>query len=162
MIILRNILAVIAGLVVGSIINMSIVTLGPNLIPQPAGVDVTDPESLARSMHLFEARHFIPPFLAHALGTLSGAFVAYMLAVSRVEIMAWLVGGLFLLGGISAVFMIPAPTWFIVLDLVVAYLPMAWLGIQVGKRCRKPPRQGCERAASSGSCAAVHAATVSR
>lgn len=136
--VLRNILAVIAGLVVGSIINMSIVTLGPHLIPPPAGVDVTDPESLAQSMHLFEARHFISPFLAHAMGTLSGAFVAWMLAVSRAELMAWLVGGLFLLGGISAVFMIPAPTWFIVLDLLVAYLPMAWLGIQVGKRCRKP------------------------
>ena len=30
--------------------------------------------------------------------------------------------------GISAVMMIPAPLWFNVLDLVVAYIPMAYLG----------------------------------
>jgi hypothetical protein len=30
--------------------------------------------------------------------------------------------------------MIPAPTWFIALDLLAAYLPMAWLGIQIGDR----------------------------
>ena len=42
---------------------------------------------------------------------------------------AYLVVGLmFLAGGIGAATMIPAPIWFIVLDLVVAYLPMAWLG----------------------------------
>jgi hypothetical protein len=30
--------------------------------------------------------------------------------------------------------MIPAPTWFIALDLLAAYIPMAWLGIQIGTR----------------------------
>jgi hypothetical protein len=30
--------------------------------------------------------------------------------------------------------MIPAPTWFVALDLLVAYFPMAWLGIQVSTR----------------------------
>jgi len=42
--------------------------------------------------------------------------------------LAWVVGALGLAGGIAAARMIPAPTWFVVLDLVVAYLPMAWLG----------------------------------
>jgi len=31
-------------------------------------------------------------------------------------------------GGIGAVAMIPAPLWFSVLDLLLAYLPAAWLG----------------------------------
>jgi len=44
------------------------------------------------------------------------------------------VGALFLAGGIAASFMIPAPTWFIVLDLVGAYIPMAWLGARIGSR----------------------------
>jgi hypothetical protein len=33
--------------------------------------------------------------------------------------------------------MIPAPTWFMVLDLVVAYLPMAALGILIGRRLQQ-------------------------
>jgi len=28
--------------------------------------------------------------------------------------------------------MIPAPLWFILLDLIVAYLPMAWLALKLG------------------------------
>jgi hypothetical protein len=42
--------------------------------------------------------------------------------------LAMIVGVVFLAGGIAATFMIPAPTWFMVLDVVVAYLPMAYLG----------------------------------
>ncbi|RMG38369.1 MAG: hypothetical protein D6732_05390, partial [Methanobacteriota archaeon] len=67
--ILRNVIAVLAGLILGSVVNMGLITLGSSVIPPPPGVDVTDMESLKSSMHLFEPRHFIFPFLAHALGT---------------------------------------------------------------------------------------------
>ncbi len=129
---LRNILAVIAGLVLGSFVNMGIVMLGPLVIPPPVGVDVSTAESLSQTIHLFEPRHFAAPFLAHALGTVSGALATYLLAVSHNQLLAWVIGGLFLCGGISAVIMIPAPIWFEVLDLAAAYLPMAWLAIVLG------------------------------
>lgn len=131
--VLRNVLAVIVGIVIGMIVNMTLVILSPSLIPPPAGVDVTNVESLSKAIHLFEPRHFVMPFLAHALGTLVGALVAYLIAASRKVQLAYVVGVFFLVGGIAASFMIPAPTWFIALDLLVAYLPMAWLGIQIGK-----------------------------
>ena len=83
-------------------------------------------------MHLFEPRHFIMPFLAHALGTLAGALAAYLIAATYKAQMAYVIGAIFLCGGVAASYMIPAPTWFIALDLVAAYLPMAWLGIQIG------------------------------
>lgn len=131
---LRNVLAVVAGLVIGSVVNMALITISPALIPPPAGVDVGDPDSLARAIHLFEPRHFVMPFLAHALGTLAGAFVAYLVAASHKARFAWAIGIVFLCGGVAASFMIPAPAWFIALDLVVAYLPMAWLAIQAARR----------------------------
>ena len=71
--ILRNVLAVLAGLVIGIFVNGVLITISPMIIPPPAGVDVNDTESLSRAIHLFEPRHFIIPFLAHALGTLTGA-----------------------------------------------------------------------------------------
>jgi hypothetical protein len=40
---------------------------------------------------------------------------------------------LFLLGGIMMAFSVGGPTWFIILDLTIAYLPMAWLGYRLGK-----------------------------
>lgn len=130
--VLRNILALVLGLAVGGSINMALIVLGPSIIPPPAGVDVTDTESIAASIHLFEVKHFVFPFIAHALGTLSGAFTAYTIAASFRTQLAYVIGIAFFTGGVFAVLMIPSPTWFTVLDLVVAYIPMAWLGQRAG------------------------------
>jgi len=132
--ILRNVLACVVGFMLGSGVNMALVMLSPSVIPPPEGVDVTDSEALRNSIHLFEAKHFVFPFLAHALGALVGSLVAFLVAVSHKTPLAFAVGALFLIGGIAASFMIPAPTWFIVLDLVGAYIPMAWLGARIGSR----------------------------
>jgi hypothetical protein len=126
--VLRPVLAAVVGFIAGSVVNMGLVHLGGIVIPPPVGADVTTVEGLKASLHLFEARHFIFPFLAHSLGTLVGAAVATLLAPGRSAGPAWAVGILFLLGGIASVFMLPAPRWFSALDLLVAYLPAAWLG----------------------------------
>ncbi len=131
---LRNVLAILAGIAIGGAVNMALITLSPSLIPPPAGVDVTSAESLGKAMHLFEPRHFVMPFLAHALGTLAGALVAYLIAATCKPPIGYVIGIAFLCGGIAASFMIPAPAWFIALDLLAAYLPMAWLGGQLGAR----------------------------
>lgn len=133
---LRGLAAIIVGLLVGGVVNMAIVTFGPALIPPPAGVDPTNAESLAGAMHLFEPRHFVMPFFAHALGTLAGALVAWLIAVSHKAKFAYAIGVIFLCGGIAACFMIPAPLWFMALDLILAYLPMAWLATRIGARMR--------------------------
>ena len=126
--ILRNILAVIAGIIVGSIVNMGIIELGPSIIPNPEGFDNSNMETLAETMHLFTPINYIVVFLAHALGTLAGAFIAAKIATTKNQIFALSLGGWFLLGGIAAVFMFPAPTWYNIVDLTLAYIPMAWLG----------------------------------
>ena len=38
---------------------------------------------------------------------------------------------------VATSFMIPAPTWLIALDMLAAYLLMAWLGIQIGTRMKQ-------------------------
>jgi len=126
--IVRNILAVIAGIILGSLVNIGLVSISGSIIPPPAGADMTTPEGVKAAMPLMETKHFIFPFLAHALGTLAGAFTAAKIAATRKMTFALVIGLFFLIGGIAAVFMIPAPTWFAVLDLVVAYVPMAYLG----------------------------------
>ena len=132
--ILRNIFAVIIGLAVGGALNMTLIIVGPHVIAPPAGVDVPDSQSLSNSMHLFEPKHFVFPFLAHALGTLAGALLAFLIAASYRSVFAYTIGAFFLAGGISVIFMIPAPLWFIVLDLAAAYIPVASIGIQLGRR----------------------------
>lgn len=130
---IRNIMAVIAGIVGGSVLNMALVTVGPMVVPPPAGADLTTMEGLKAAMALMEPAHFLFPFLAHALGTLLGAFLAAKIATSQQVPLALLIGGLFLIGGIINVMMLPSPLWFTLLDLIGAYLPMAWLGARLAK-----------------------------
>lgn len=124
--IIRNILAVIAGGIVGSVVNMVIIMISGSIIPPPEGADVTTMEGLQASLHLFEPRHFLMPFLAHALGTFTGALLAAFIAVNHKMRFAMVIGVFFLAGGIGNVFLLPSPVWFTVVDLVGAYFPMAW------------------------------------
>lgn len=134
--ILRNILTVILGIVIGSIVNMSLIVISGSIIPPPEGADVTTAEGLKKSLHLFEPKHFIFPFLAHALGTFAGALVAAFVAANRKMTFALVISVLFLAGGIANAFLLPGPIWFDVLDIVVAYLPMGYLAGKIGGRKR--------------------------
>jgi hypothetical protein len=126
--ILKNILAIIAGLVIGSLVNGALIAVSGKIIPPPNGADVTTMEGLKASLHLFEPKHFVFPFLAHALGTLVGAFVTAMIAANNKMKFAIVIGVLFFIAGLINVFMLPAPMWFNVVDLALAYLPMAYFG----------------------------------
>lgn len=126
--ILKNILAVVAAVIIGSVVNMLLVNAGPMVIPPPEGADITTMEGLKETMHLFKPRNFLFPFLAHALGTLVGAFVVAKFAANNNMKFALAIGALFLIGGIIMVVSVPSPLWFTILDLAGAYLPMGWLG----------------------------------
>jgi len=125
---LKNCLAIIAGLVLGGIINMGIIMISSAVIPPPNGADITTMEGLKETMHLFEPKHFLFPFLAHAFGTLIGAIIASKFAATKQKSMAVIVGVVFLIGGTINIFLLSAPLWFNATDLLGAYIPMALLG----------------------------------
>ncbi len=131
--VLRNILAVVLGLVVGGAVNLLIIQISGSIIPPPNGADITTMEGLKSTMHLFGPEHYIFPFLAHALGTLVGAFVAAKIAATNKIKFALAIGAFFFLGGAINAYLLPAPTWFLILDLAGAYFPMAYLGKKIAK-----------------------------
>ena len=124
----KNIVAAICGVVAGSLVNMGLVTIGPMIVPVPEGADLSTTEGIREAIKSFTPANFIFPFLAHALGTLVGAFVAAKMAASHQMKFAIGIGAFFLLGGITAASMIGGPVWFIAADLVLAYIPMGYLG----------------------------------
>lgn len=131
---IRNIVAVLVGLVIGSMVNMGIIMISGSVIPAPEGVDVTTTEGLQAGMHLFLPQHYIFPFLAHALGTFVGALVAYQLAAQYKKSLAISIGVFFLMGGVANVLILPSPVWFTVVDLLGAYIPFAYLAVLISKR----------------------------
>lgn len=105
-------------------LNGLLLGLMMKLVGTPDGFDPNKMDTY----RLLQAKHYLSPFVAHALPSLVGGAIAALIAASRKMTYALVVGGLHLLGGLIAAFLIPAPVWFIVLDLAVAYLPMSWLG----------------------------------
>jgi len=124
--VLKNIGIVILGLVIGMIINMGLIFLG--------GIIITPSESFEPMNAInWDLKHFIFPFLAHSLGTFSGAFIVSKLSKKSSVIMSLIVGFYFLSGGIYMVTILPAPTWFILLDIFISYIPMALLAWKMTK-----------------------------
>lgn len=132
--VIRNVLAVVLGIVVGSLVNMALVTISPMVIPPPEGIDVSTAEGLKAGMHLFEPKHFVFPFLAHALGTFVGALVAAWIAATRKFTFAMVIAVFFFLGGLASIIMLPSPIWFTFVDLVFAYFPMAYFAKNIVSR----------------------------
>ena len=121
-------------LMIGSLAAAQVPKLdAPNVVPISPML-VTSGQPTASAMHLFEPKHFVMPFLAHALGTLAGALAGSLISATPRTAIAYGVGAVFLAGGVAASFMIPAPAWFVVLDLVAAYIPMAWIGLKIANR----------------------------
>jgi hypothetical protein len=123
----RNILAVVIGLLVGGIINGGLISISSSIIPLPEGVDPNDMDSIIANMPNYAPKHFIMPFLAHAIGTFIGALIASLIAATHKMKFALSIGIFFILGGIYMAILLPAPLWFNVLDIGFAYIPMAWL-----------------------------------
>ncbi len=135
----RRVVFVVAGIIVGSAVNMGLVQLGTTLIPPPAGVNVDTPEGLRAAMSVFETKHFITPFMSHALGTFAGAYVASRWSGTSAFWPALIIALLFLIAGISMVAMIGnTPLWFVVLDLSVAYVPMGIVAHRLARRSMVP------------------------
>jgi hypothetical protein len=126
-----SILAVLVGLFAGAFINGGIINISGDIIPPPPGTNLKTMEGLIDAMKIMEPKHFIMPFLAHALGTFFGAVLCTLLARSYQMILALSIGLAFFIGGFMMAFQLPAPLWFDLIDLIFAYFPMAWLGYRV-------------------------------
>jgi len=135
--ILKNSLAILAGAFIGGALNMAIIMVSSHIIPPPEGTDLKTIEGLKAAMHLMEPKHFLMPFLAHALGTLVGSCITAYIVPNQKMMYALLIATWFMIGGIMNIFMLPSPTWFTITDLVGAYLPMGFLGGYIATRLTK-------------------------
>jgi hypothetical protein len=109
--ILRNILAVIVGLVIGGALNMSLIMVSGHIIPPPEGFDLSIPEELKATMPFMQPKHFLFPFLAHALGTFVGALLAALIAANNKMRFAFAIAIFSLIGGIMEVMTLPSPKY---------------------------------------------------
>lgn len=128
---LRNLAAVLAGLVVGSAVNMALITLNMFvLFPAPAGIDMGDPVAMNAYVAGLPASAFLVVMAAHLGQALVGGWVAARLG-SRPVRLAMIVGIATLVGGAVNLMTIRGPDWmFIELPLYPLLALLAGRSVQ--------------------------------
>ena len=91
--ILKNIAFVFIGIVLGMFVNMGLIYIGGYAIELPENFDPMNAIN-------WELKYFIFPFLAHALGTFSGALLVSKLSKNSSIVLPLIIGVYFLSGGI--------------------------------------------------------------
>ena len=131
---IKNLLASFAGFIVMMAVNMGLIMLLGNIFSPPEGVNPNDVNSINNNLHRYTVFQLIMPFLAHAGGTLVGTMTAAKIANSHKMLIVMMLAAVHFSGGAMMVSMLSnSPLWFNVLDLGVAYFPMAWLGYKFAK-----------------------------
>ena len=129
----RNIIVVVLAVIAGSALNMSLVYSGSIIFPLPEGLNATTEEGLKAAIPFFEPKHFLFPFLAHALGTFATAYISTRYSSKPLLSRALILSAIFFYGGVSMVMAVPGPMWFNIADLALAYFPIGYVAWRMAK-----------------------------
>lgn len=123
---IRSVVAILAGAIVGGILVFGIESAGQLIYPLPEGMDLGDSEAMREFVSNAPLSARLVVLLAWFIGPLGGALVAVWIAVGSPMVHALIIGGLFLLADVFNMITLPSPWWFwiagIVLPLLAAYL----------------------------------------
>jgi hypothetical protein len=138
---MRSAIAIGVGLLVGMLTITVVEALGRALYPLPPGIDRYDPESLKTVITTLPLGWFVFVLLAWALGAMhGGGFAAYLSRGPRV-LHGLIVGAVQMACGIYEAVVIPYPTWFAVVG-VLLFLPCAYIGAKIGTQPLPGNREG--------------------
>lgn len=109
---LRNVGAVIVGLIIGNIWNIALIILNSTVFyPMPEGTSMDDPEKMKAYVASLPALGFVAVLAAHVGQAGIGGWIAARLGSSRPQLLAWIIGILTVLGAIYNQVDLQGPAW---------------------------------------------------
>ena len=125
---IRNPIAVIAGLVIAFVLILLVEKIGHTIYPPPADLDFSDPDAVRPYIATLPVFALLFPMFAWFIGTFVGSVVACLLGTARPIVFAGVVGVLVLAATIANLIVIPHPLWFSILSLI-GIVVSAWLAV---------------------------------
>lgn len=113
----RNLAAIVAGLVVAMPVIAGVEAAGHTLFPPPPGLDLARAEDQARMMELIPLEAKLGVVAAWFLGSLAGAAAA--IAIARRVLPAWIVGVAIGALGLWTTQLFPHPDWMLASAVVL-------------------------------------------
>lgn len=127
---LRDIGAIIAGLVVAFGAIMGVQMIGHAIWPPPTDIDWNNVGDARTYISQLPFLALLFPIASYFVGAIAGPFVASKIGTARPAVFAGVIGLVLLAATIANLIQIPHPYWFSALALA-AVLVGAWLGLQL-------------------------------
>jgi hypothetical protein len=144
----RNIVAVLLGVMLATVVILVLEMVGKRVYPLPDGVDPNDQEALAKALPNMPTGAFLFLLLTYAAGSFVGGFLAARVARRAPVRQALIVGAVLMALGLANLLMLPGqPAWFWAASLLV-YLPTAYLGSRLAPRPPSPQGPATESLAA--------------
>ncbi|WP_114520104.1 hypothetical protein [Altererythrobacter sp. ZODW24] len=118
--IVRRIVGVLAGIVVGFIVVAVVESIGHTVFPPPADLDLSKPDDLARLMKAIPLAAKIAVVVAWFLGAFAGAATAMW--VAKEALPGWIVTALLIAAGLWTTQLFPHPVWMVVAAIALPVL----------------------------------------
>jgi hypothetical protein len=126
---LKNVSAIIFGLITGFVLIRLTEFINHSLFPPPTEL-FTDKEAIKAYVEQLPLGAKLLVIAGWAIGSFGGAYIATVVEKSKSPVFPLIVGGLFMIMGVLNMLTIPHPVWFWVLSLL-AFIPMAYAGFLV-------------------------------
>jgi uncharacterized protein YacL len=139
--VIRSILGVVAGMIVGGIVVGIVEIPGYFIHPPPPGLTMSD--TAAASAHFARAplAALLLVALAWTLGPFVGAWLAGVIVRRAFVVHGLVIGAIFALLDISNLFAFPHPLWLAIVGIVAPFVA-GWAGATVASRMAKPQPAG--------------------
>ncbi len=134
---LRNILAMLVGLVMGMSWNMGFIFLNSYvLFPMGDGVDMQDPSQMKAYVATLPARAFLVVLVAHVGQAGVGGWISARMAHSHPAVLAWIIGILTAVGSAYNQVTLEGPSWMWI-DVLLAIIVTWFIATSETKRRAK-------------------------
>ena len=125
---LKNILSVIAGIMVAFMLFGGIEKLSHQIYSLPKDLDPNDSEVMKVFMSQIPVGALVMILLAYIVGSFGGGLITGLIASEKRTQMGITTGVVLLILGISNLIMIPHPLWFSIASILL-YVPAAYAGV---------------------------------
>lgn len=129
----RNILSVIAGLATAMITFAITESINSSLHPAPANIDFKNAEAVASYFNNQPISFWLLVLLGWMIGSLLCGFLIKKISKSNHKNLPIIAGIILTLSAVANFFLLPHPTWFIIVGLLV-FIPTTLLGHSFQKK----------------------------
>ncbi|MDP2386264.1 MAG: hypothetical protein Q8M29_07825 [Bacteroidota bacterium] len=129
---MKRIVSILGGLAAAVAVIALVEMIGHMIFATPVPADMKTKEEMAAYVANLPLGAFMSVLIAMALGSFTGGFVATKINKENGKVNSTLVAIILMTLGIVNLVMIPHPTWFMVVNLLL-YVPFAWIGFRLAK-----------------------------